>query len=402
MKQTNKILIILVSVLIVLLIIAVIMFSAVLKSTNKNVNENQIAFVENNKTDVIDIKQIEDKNEILVAYLDGQKSEIDSNVIVIGTDNQTNNSVQNNSSPYYIKVNVQASTVTIYKKDGNGTYNIPLKSMICSCGAATPVEGTYSLKKYNNWQWKTLFGKEYARYATQISGDILFHSVPYEVKGDNTTLKYEEYDKLGSISTVGCVELTVIDAKWIYENCPAGTQVTFYTDENPGPLGKPTSKLITEDEQVRGWDPTDPDENNPWKTYVRPEKKPEEEKKDEEENQNNITLDNTINNEWQNQTNTTPDSTVNNEGQNQTNTTPDNTVNNEGQNQNQTENNTVNNNVVDNNNTVENNTVDNTTNNNIDNNTNQTTTNTKFENKVLVDNDDITIKSEVMDMNTLQ
>ena len=378
MKQTNKILIILVSVLIVLLIIAVIMFSAVLKNTNKNVNENQIAFVENNKTDIIDIEQIEDKNDVLVAYLDGHKNEIDSNVIVIGTDNKTNNSVQNNSSPYYIKVNVQANVVTIYKKDGNGTYNIPLKAMICSCGAATPVEGTYSLRKYNNWQWKTLFGKEYGRYATQISGDILFHSVPYSTKGDNTTLKYAEYDKLGTIATVGSVQLTVIDAKWIYDNCPAGTQVTFYTDANAGPLGRPTSQLITEDEQVRGWDPTDPDENNPWKTYVRPEKKPEEEK-DKEEN-------------------------LNQEQENQNNTTPDNTVNNEGQNQNQTENNTVDNNVVDNNNTVENNTVDNTINNNIDNNTttNQTTTNVTVENKVLVENEDITIKSEVMDTNTLQ
>ena len=132
--------------------------------------------------------------------------------------------------------------------------------------------------------------------------------MPYSKKGDNTTLKYGEYDKLGTIATVGSVQLTVIDAKWIYDNCPAGTQVTFYTDENAGPLGRPTSQLITEDEQVRGWDPTDPAENNPWKTYVRPEKKPEEEKKDEEENPNQ---------EQENQNNTTPDNTVNNGGQNQ-------------------------------------------------------------------------------------
>lgn len=366
-NQTNKILIILVSVLIVLLIIAVIMFSAVIRKTDKSVEEKQTAFKEN-KSDIINIEQIEEKNEVLVAYLDGKQNSIDSNVIVIGTEKELNNNVENNSSPYYIKVNVQANVVTIYKKDGNGKYNIPLKAMICSCGAATPVEGTYSLKKYNNWQWKTLLGKEYARYATQISGDILFHSVPYTKKGDNTTLKYTEYDKLGEIATVGSVQLKVIDARWIYENCPAGTQVTFYTSENAGPLGTPTSQLITEDEQVRGWDPTDPDENNPWKTYVRPEKKPEEEKK-EESNEN-----------------TTPDNTT------QNNTTTNNTVNNEQQNT--TQNNTVNNSTTENN-TVDNNVTNNTT-------TNQTNTNVTVENKVLEQNDDVTIKSEVIDTNSLR
>lgn len=370
-NQTNKLLIILVSVLIILLIIAVIMFSAVLRKTDKNVKEEQTAF-KDNKSNVIDIEKIEEKNEVLVAYLDGQQNSIDSNVVVIGTDKELNNNVENNTSPYYIKVNVQSNVVTIYKKDGNGKYNIPLKAMICSCGAATPVEGTYSLKKYNNWKWKTLIGKEYAQYATQISGDILFHSVPYTKKGDNTTLKYTEYDKLGEIATVGSVQLKVIDAKWIYENCPAGTQVTFYTSENAGPLGVPTLQLITEDEQVRGWDPTDPDENNPWKTYVRPEKKTEDKK---EENKQENTENKTPNN------NTVENTTTNNEQQ-----TPNqnsNTNNNNNNNSNTTENNTINNNVT-------------------DNTTNQVDKNTTVENRVLEENNDVTIKSEIMDTNSLR
>ena len=369
MNQTNKLLIILVSVLIILLTIAVIMFSAVLRKTDKNVEGKQTAFKEN-KSNVIDIEKIEEKNEVLVAYLDGQQNSIDSNVVVIGTDKELNNNVENNTSPYYIKVNVQSNVVTIYKKDGNGKYNIPLKAMICSCGAATPVEGTYSLKKYNNWKWKTLVGKEYAQYATQISGDILFHSVPYTKKGDNTTLKYAEYDKLGEIATVGSVQLKVIDAKWIYENCPAGTQVTFYTSENAGPLGVPTSQLITEDEQVRGWDPTDPDENNPWKTYVRPEKKTED-KQEENKQENNESK------------------TPNN------NTLENNTTNNEQQNPNQNSNTNNNNNS----NTTENNTIDNNVTNNT---TNQVDKNTTVENRVLEKNNDVTIKSEVMDTNSLR
>lgn len=53
-----------------------------------------------------------------------------------------------------------------------------------------------------------------------------------------------------------------------------GTKVEFYTSSNPGPLGKPTAQKITEDEEVRNWDPTDPDPNNPWRNYVKKDKTP--------------------------------------------------------------------------------------------------------------------------------
>ena len=36
--------------------------------------------------------------------------------------------------PYYIKVNRQANCVTIYKKDENGNYTVPVKAMVCSVG----------------------------------------------------------------------------------------------------------------------------------------------------------------------------------------------------------------------------------------------------------------------------
>ena len=63
---------------------------------------------------------------------------------------------------------------------------------------------------------------------------------------------------------MGCVRLTVEDAKWIYDNCKPGTSVEFYSNENPGPLGKPETPKISEYEEYRDWDPTDPDVNNPW------------------------------------------------------------------------------------------------------------------------------------------
>ena len=58
----------------------------------------------------------------------------------------------------------------------------------------------------------------------------------------------------------------MVDVKWIYDNCAIGTPVVIYDDEeNPGPMGKPgTIYTDPDDEDMRGWDPTDPDPANPW------------------------------------------------------------------------------------------------------------------------------------------
>lgn len=167
-------------------------------------------------------------------------------------------------SPYYIRVNYGANVVTIYTKDDSGYYTVPFKAMICSCGTATPKAGTYETS--SKYEWLSLVGNVNGQYATRIVNRILFHSVPY-LKQSPDTLEYWEYDKLGTTASAGCIRLTVEDAKWIYDNCTSGTKVEFYSDENPGPLGKPTAQKISSNEECRNWDPTDPSTQNPWKNY---------------------------------------------------------------------------------------------------------------------------------------
>lgn len=194
-------------------------------------------------------------------------------------------------APYYIKVNNQANVVTVYKKDSHGKYTVPIKAMICSIGSATPESGTYSMS--DKYTWRLLEGNVYGQYACRITGSILFHSVPYEQK-DKTTLEWWEYDKLGTKASAGCVRLKVEDAKWIYNNCIPGTKVEFYSDSTPGPLGKPTAKKISNDTEVRNWDPTDPDTNNPWPEYLKKQNEKEEENKKPQNPSNTVT--NTITN----------------------------------------------------------------------------------------------------------
>lgn len=171
------------------------------------------------------------------------------------------NSKANKTAPYYIKVNYGANTVTIYSKDENGNYTVPVKAMVCSCGISTPKSGVY--KTSRGFVWGTLYGGVYGMYSTRIVGNILFHSVPYTAPR-NDALEYWEYDKLGTKASLGCIRLAVADAKWIFDNCGSGTMVEFYSSSNPGPLGKPSALKISNNEECRNWDPTDNTPGNPW------------------------------------------------------------------------------------------------------------------------------------------
>lgn len=161
---------------------------------------------------------------------------------------------------YSIKVNRQMNCVTVYTYDSKGKYTIPIRAMVCSCGLN---KGTIlgDFKIYFQKEWNALLNNVYGHYVSGISGNYLFHSVPY-YSTDENKLETEEYNKLGSDGSLGCVRLAVADSKWIYENCPVGTPVTIYDDSNPGPLGKPESMHIAD--LNNGWDPTDDDKNNPY------------------------------------------------------------------------------------------------------------------------------------------
>ncbi len=192
------------------------------------------------------------------------------------TNNTTKKSEKYKDSPYYIKVNKKCNVVTIYKKDSEGNYTVPYKAMLCSTGPYTPPNSnkgntykasSYEMEDYRR-RWGTLQGHNgytyvYGQYACGIVDNVLFHSVTYTSKSPDS-LEWEEFNKLGTSASAGCVRLCVADVKWIYDNVPAYTMCEFYEDSNPGPLGKPTLPQISSDDPRRGWDPTDPDPNNPW------------------------------------------------------------------------------------------------------------------------------------------
>lgn len=177
-----------------------------------------------------------------------------------GTYNGTD--LKDNGQPYCIKVNKTQNVVTIYKVGADGYYNVPVKAMVCSVGETgnTPT-GVFDLG--DRAEWLPLEGDVYGQYAVRIAGDILFHSVPYFTQ-DKADLEIEEYNKLGQSVSAGCVRLSVIDAKWIYDHCAEMTYVEIFESDYEGPLGKPVAAVVSSGGLSGNWDPTDPDRTNPY------------------------------------------------------------------------------------------------------------------------------------------
>ncbi len=229
-------------------------------STNADLNNN----IDNTTVDYTfnETQNENDNNNIIQVFLGNEDSEASeqSTASPIPSPPQIIGDITKDT--FYVKVNTIANVVNVYIKDEAGNYTTPYKVMVCSTGRSTPKTGKYELS--DKLRWHALFGNVYGQYCSRITGNILFHSVPY-TKQSPDSLEYEEYDKLGTSASSGCVRLTVEDTKWIYDNCPKGTYIEFYGDENPGPLGKPTISPISSNKEYRNWDPTDIwSEGNPW------------------------------------------------------------------------------------------------------------------------------------------
>lgn len=169
----------------------------------------------------------------------------------------------NYESKYYIVVFAgDSQSVAIYSKDDTGAYTVLSKCFTCSTGAKSSPTRTGQYKIRAKYRWRLLVGNVYGQYSSSISSSYLFHSVPY-LRQNNSALDMAEYDKLGSPASHGCIRLCVRDSKWIYDNCPIGTQVNIVNASGPAGQGYPARNT---DPLYSGWDPSDPDPVNPYIT----------------------------------------------------------------------------------------------------------------------------------------
>ena len=164
-------------------------------------------------------------------------------------------------SIYYIVVYTGSQSAVVYGKDQTGAYNVIVKAFTVSTGkSSTPTrKGMYRIRA--KYRWRLLMGPCYGQYSSSIGSSYLFHSVPYD-KQRPDTLYNASYNNLGKAVSHGCIRMCVRDCKWIYDNCPIGTQVHVVWASGPKGMGVPQRKNGA---KYSGWDPSDQwSEGNPY------------------------------------------------------------------------------------------------------------------------------------------
>lgn len=156
--------------------------------------------------------------------------------------------------PFMLKINKEMNCLTVYAKDGDNGFIIPVKSFLTSVGDDTPIGTFRTPEKY---RWRLMIHDLYTQYATRLGAGmpILIHSIIYDAPNPFTVWA-STYNNLGIARSAGCIRLASADAKWVYDNCAIGTTVVVYNSSIAGPFERPTIMYEIPFEQT--WDPTDP------------------------------------------------------------------------------------------------------------------------------------------------
>ena len=167
--------------------------------------------------------------------------------------------------PFAITVDVRNQIVSVYTRDEEGNYTIPVRQMLCSSGKVgtpSPVGDWVLNGRKAKWCYFPKWG-DYARYWTRINAKVAFHSPIYS-EVSLKAMKIQSYKMLGSRASHGCVRLSVPDAKWIYDNVGAGTVVSIREDL---PVDEELKEALKHDKPANPND--DPPVNTPEPEYIR-------------------------------------------------------------------------------------------------------------------------------------
>ena len=126
--------------------------------------------------------------------------------------------------PYRVEVSINAQTVTVYELNDANEY-VQVHQFTCSTGLGNSTPRGIFLDGYpaNRWHHFKKFDC-WAQYSFEIEGNIMFHSVLYSEK-DEETLREGSVYALGSPASHGCIRLSVKSAKWLFNHCKRGSLV---------------------------------------------------------------------------------------------------------------------------------------------------------------------------------
>ena len=154
---------------------------------------------------------------------------------------------QTTKHSYRIEVDLTNQICTIYD---NGKAIMSEWVSTARKGKNTPVgnwkiQGAKNLKaKYRTA--KLSGGKSYAEYLVRFKGAKCMHGVPYSKRNTKGYVNKNEFNKLGTPRSAGCVRMPIKMARYIYNNCPVGTPVIVLKGKAGSyPMGKPAKYTAT-------------------------------------------------------------------------------------------------------------------------------------------------------------
>lgn len=162
---------------------------------------------------------------------------------------------------YKIRVNLAGNYVAVYDLNKS---TMPIKIFACSAFGNNVQESiVYTIK--GKEEWIKLADGTYSKNVSNLDEKLAITTVPYSEQKDDA-LMYEKFNELGDSYSGQNIWLNCANSKWIYENCPIGTEVEIYSDENAAEISiKPSSIKIPVNSESKIWDPSDDNAANPWK-----------------------------------------------------------------------------------------------------------------------------------------
>lgn len=184
------------------------------------------------------------------AYIDGYKYYFDEQGKVM-TDLEP---IIGLTGDYILKLNKGQDTLTVYARDGENGYIMPVKVILVTTGPDTPL-GDFTT--YASYRWHFMHDDIYCQYLLRFYNGCLLHSVIYNGSPSPYSLNANTYNQLGKNQSDGCVRMVAGNAAWIYTNCGIGTKLNIYYDQwTSGPFDKPAIQQAIPLSQ--NYDPTDP------------------------------------------------------------------------------------------------------------------------------------------------
>lgn len=160
---------------------------------------------------------------------------------------------------YLLKVNKTKQRMQIYKY----TLDINDKQLVktFSCSVASDIKpGKYITSKSYKW----VRNGRWHKYNTHFGKNSFIQSSDYSYHG-NSYLLDESYDSIGASRATGAnITLLAADAYWVSKHCGNAEIVEVVKGSFNDEIGKVDTDKVARGSNC-GWDPTDPEKQNPYK-----------------------------------------------------------------------------------------------------------------------------------------